>query len=67
MFEDAGFQGVSIAAFVNRYRIAYWLRLAPLPMPLKSGLIRMLEAVGLGNAKLGANVGNLFTAGFKHG
>lgn len=67
MFEDAGFESVSVKAFVNRYRIGYWLRLAPLPLPLKSWGTRLLGAVGLEKARLGANVGNLFSAGFKHG
>ena len=67
LFEGAGYEAVSVKAFVNRYRLGYWLRLAPLPAPLKSVIARLLEATGLTRAKLGVNVGNLFTAGFKHG
>lgn len=67
LFEHTGFEAVSVRAFVNRYRLAYWLRLAPLPALPKSWVARAFEATGLANAKLGANVGNLFTAGFKRG
>lgn len=67
LFEETGFEAVQVKAFVNRYRLAYWLRLAPLPAGLKAWLARMFESTGLGRAKLGANVGNLFTAGFKRG
>jgi len=67
LFEAAGYEKVVVKAFVNRYRISYWLRLAPLPPALKSGIARIFGAIGLDQAKLGLNVGNLFVAGFKHG
>lgn len=67
LFERAGFADVSVQSFKNRYPMAYWVRLAPLPAPLKSTADRLLRSVGLGRAKLGVNVGNLFVAGFKNG
>lgn len=66
LFEGAGYESVAVKAFVNRYRLNYWLRLAPLPSALKSGIARVFDVLGLGQAKLGLNVGNLFVAGFKH-
>ena len=67
LFESTGYKDVAVKAFVNRYRMNYWLRLTPLPPALKSGVARIFEALGLDKKKLGLNVGNLFVAGFKHG
>jgi len=67
LFEGAGYEKVVVKAFSNRYRLSYWLRLAPIPPTLKSGIVRILGTTGLDEAKLGLNVGNLFVAGFKHG
>jgi SAM-dependent methyltransferase len=67
LFEGAGYERIAVNAFVNRYRTSYWLRLAPLPAWLKGGLARALSATGVDRVRIGANVGNLFAAGFKHG
>jgi SAM-dependent methyltransferase len=67
LFENAGYERIAVDAFVNRYRTSYWLRLAPLPAWLKAGLSGALSATGMDRMRLGANVGNVFTAGFKHG
>lgn len=67
LLEGTGYQNVTVKAFVNRYRLGYWLRLVPLPTGLKSRLARLLQATGLDNLKLGIRVGNVFVAGFKRG
>jgi len=67
LFEGAGYEKIAVKAFVNRYRMIYWLRLAPLPSTLKLGIARIFGAIGLDKTKLGLNVGNLFVTGFKHG
>jgi SAM-dependent methyltransferase len=64
LFEEAGYERVDVNAFVNRYRANYWLRLAPLPARLKSGISRLLVACGM-DRHIGFNVGNVFTTGFK--
>lgn len=61
----AGFQKVSVTSFANRYSFRYWLRLAPLPPSLKDLMGRLLEKMGLGNRRLGVNVGNMLAGGFK--
>lgn len=66
LLEGAGYGRVTVKAFVNRYRIAYWLRLMPLPAGIKSSVARLLGITGLERIKLGMNVGNLFVAGFKN-
>lgn len=67
LFDEAGFENVAVKAFVNRYRVRYWMRLVPIPRGLKSASARVLGATGIDRIRLGANVGNLFTAGFKRG
>ncbi len=65
LFEDAGYSGVTVNAFTNTYSMRYWMRLAPLPRGLKNILGRMAAALGAESIKLGINVGNVVTAGFK--
>lgn len=67
LLEGAGYKDITVSAFVNRYRMGYWLRLAPLPAVLKAGIARAFDTLGMGHIKLGMNVGNLFAAGFKRG
>lgn len=67
LLEGSGYEKVTVNAFVNRYRLAYWFRLAPLPAGFKSGITRILRMLGIDRIRLGMNVGNLFVAGFKHG
>lgn len=66
LFESAGYADVTVNAFVNTYSLRYWVRLAPLPHGIKSAVSGLIATLGLDNAKLGVNVGNLFTAGFKN-
>ena len=65
LFESRGYSNVSVKAFVNTYAVQYWMRLMPLPTRLKRAASMLLNRTGLGRVKLGLNVGNLLTAGFK--
>ncbi len=65
LFESTGYADVQVSAFVNAYSLRYWTRLAPLPRGVKSVLSKLMVSSGLGNIKLGVNVGNLITAGYK--
>ena len=65
LFANAGFEGITANAFVNTYSLRYWTRLVPLPRALKSAVAGALVALGMDNAKLGLNVGNIITAGIK--
>lgn len=65
LFENTGYADVTVQAFVNTYALKYWMRLAPLPRGIKSATLGLLAATRVENIKLGLNVGNLITAGFK--
>ncbi|OMG93384.1 class I SAM-dependent methyltransferase [Achromobacter xylosoxidans] len=65
LMERCGLADISVRPFVNRYALSYWIRLAPLPLKLKRGLQQGTQAIGLGNMKIGLNVGNTIAAGFR--
>lgn len=65
LLSTAGLQTVAIESFSNRYGLAYWLRLAPLPAGPKAAITQMVAAIGAGNVKLRFNVGNLLSIGRK--
>jgi SAM-dependent methyltransferase len=65
LFNDCGFKEVSVKDFANRYALTYWMRLMPLPMPVKRLLSAALSTSGLGAVKIQLNVGNIITSGFK--
>ena len=67
LFDKVGYTDIQVSGFTNRYSLQYWMRLAPLPRILKQALLRWLTKIGAGDAKLGVNVGNLITTGFKNG
>jgi SAM-dependent methyltransferase len=66
LFEGSGYTDITVNAFVNTYSLRYWLRLAPLPRIVKSAIDRLMASMGLDNVKLGVNVGNLITTGFRN-
>lgn len=65
LFELTGFEAVSVTAFANRYDLGYWMRLSPLPGPIKSLVMRLFSWFGWSRSKLGINVGNTITVGLK--
>ena len=66
LLEASGYSGITVKAFLNTYSLRYWTRLMPLPRGVKQALLRLMTAVGVDQAKLGLNVGNLISAGFKN-
>ncbi|TPG48686.1 class I SAM-dependent methyltransferase [Rhodanobacter glycinis] len=66
LFESVGYADIMISPFVNTYSLQYWTRLSPLPAGIKKPLAGLMAKTGLNNVKLGVNVGNLITAGFKN-
>jgi SAM-dependent methyltransferase len=66
LFDGVGYTGVTVNAFINTYSLQYWMRLAPLPRGLKQSVSGLMAKIGVDQAKLGVNVGNLITAGFKN-
>jgi len=67
MLQLACYGDIAINSFANRYRLDYWLRLTPLPAPLKARIGALLTSAGLDSRKLSANVGNLMAWGVKPG
>lgn len=65
LFKRSGFIEISTAPFINRYSLDYWIRLAPLPKVLKRTLKWISIHTGIGRLKIGVNVGNTITAGFR--
>jgi SAM-dependent methyltransferase len=65
LFERAGYTAVSVNAFVNTYSLRYWMRLMPLPQPIKRPLSGLLAATRIDRLRAGFNVGNTLAAGFK--
>jgi SAM-dependent methyltransferase len=65
LLEKTGFTGVEITAIRNRYPVAYWMKLLPVPAGLKKSLLRMLTASGMGRLSIALNVGNLAAVGYK--
>jgi SAM-dependent methyltransferase len=67
LLEHTGFTGVEITSVRNRYPLSYWMKLLPVPLGLKKGLIRTLAATGMGRLSVALNVGNLAAVGYKCG
>ena len=65
LLERSGFESIDIHPIRNAYPLRYWLRLTPLPAPLKKASLRLLEALGLADHVLALNVGNMLAFGIK--
>jgi SAM-dependent methyltransferase len=56
----AGFDTPRIRAFKNRYPLHYWVRLLPLPRPIKRPLHSWLRGSAAGSLCVSMTVGNMF-------
>ena len=65
LFAESGYADVAVRPFVNTYALRYWLRLTPLPQGLKRGLLALMAPLHADRIRIGVNVGNLVTSGFK--
>jgi len=65
LFQRCGFDAVMSRPFTNRYSLSYWMRLTPLPLPLKRLIQNGLVLTHLNTCKIGINVGNTLTAGVR--
>ena len=65
LFEGVGFTDVTTNSFVSRYALRYWMRLTPLPISIKSVMCNLISKLGADKVKLGLNVGNFITTGYK--
>lgn len=65
LFKLSGFVEIETFPLINRYSLDYWIRLSPIPKLLKYALQSINAATGLGRYKIGLNVGNSITVGFR--
>jgi SAM-dependent methyltransferase len=60
-----GFEDVRVGAIRNRYPVAYWMKLAPLPLIVKRALVSLSRKLLIGRLPLTVGVGNIYAIGFK--
>ena len=65
LLASSGYEDVIVNAFTNTYSLQYWIRLAPLPVMVKSLIPNIIRLFKLDKVKFGINVGNMITTGFK--
>ena len=65
MVEKAGFGGVRVKTFLNRYPLNYWMRLLPIPRRLKERTIRLSARLGVGRLGVPLPAGNMAIIAFK--
>ncbi len=65
LLAECGFEDIRIGTIRNRYPLAYWMKLLPLPASLKRALIPLSRKLLLGRIPLSFNIGNMFAVGFK--
>ena len=66
LFNNVGYTDITVRPFANAYSLQYWMRLAPLPASFKKTASALMAKIGLNRVKLGINVGNVVTSGFKN-
>jgi SAM-dependent methyltransferase len=67
LLERAGYRDVQIATFLNRYPLAYWLKLLPFPYGIKSLLLAVANGTGLGRLPIALPAGNLVCVAYEGG
>jgi SAM-dependent methyltransferase len=67
MFARSGYADIAVRDFSNRYSVRYWVRLSPIPSPLKKVVLSAINFFGARDVKLTFNVGNMIASGFRGG
>ena len=65
LLERAGLVDVSVRPLTNRYPLAYWARLFPLPSGLKAAVTGRLDGGRVGRWELPLRAGNMVMVGFR--
>jgi SAM-dependent methyltransferase len=65
LLRKVGFESIKVNPVQNRYPIDYWLKLFPIPRPVKSAVRRLAELTGIGKLLLSLPAGNLAVVGQK--
>lgn len=64
LLERSGFERVEVRTLVNRYPLGYWLRLAPAPSRMKTGVETVLDRTHLNDVLLSFPAGNQVAVGY---
>jgi SAM-dependent methyltransferase len=65
LLRNAGFDSIKVSSVQNRYPVDYWIKLFPIPKPVKSGVRRVAETSGIGKLLISLPAGNLAVVGQK--
>jgi SAM-dependent methyltransferase len=65
MMSEAGYERVRVRPLVNRYPLHYWIKLLPLPINAKRGLMRTAKAAWVGHVPIPLPAGNMAVIGFR--
>jgi 2-polyprenyl-3-methyl-5-hydroxy-6-metoxy-1,4-benzoquinol methylase len=65
LLRNAGFHSIEVSSVRNKYPVDYWIKLFPLPNPVKSVVRRFGETSGIGKLLLSLPAGNLAVIGQK--
>jgi len=65
MLKSCGFSHIECNPIFNSYPLAYWIRLLPFPLTIKNGLIKTLNATGLGSIAVPLPAGNFAAVAYK--
>ena len=67
LLETAGYCDVHVATFLNRYPLAYWLKLLPFPNGVKASLMGIARRSPIGRWPIALPAGNLMCVGYVGG
>jgi SAM-dependent methyltransferase len=65
LLRNVGFDSIKVSSVRNQYPVDYWLKLFPIPRPVKSAMRRLAELSGIGKLLLSLPAGNLAVVGQK--
>jgi SAM-dependent methyltransferase len=65
LLQTAGFDSIKVSSVRNKYPIDYWIKLFPIPGPLKTTIRQLGDSLGIGKALLSLPAGNLAVVGRK--
>lgn len=65
LLESQGFDDVQVFPISNRYPLHYWMKIFPVPAPLKSGLIAASKAMAVGGVPVALRAGNVAAFGIR--
>lgn len=65
LLKASGFVNIRVGTIRNRYPLAYWMKLLPIPRGVKRLLVPLSRRLLVGKMPLSLNIGNIYAVGFK--